>query len=187
MSSKHKAPGWREIKTQLANFDRAELLALLKDMHDASLSNRCFLQARFALGEAPLQPYKRELERWLFPALERGQDFSIGKAKKVLVDYRKARGDNQGMAELCIYYCEQVRAFLGCCGVEDEAYYLALTDVYGQALDHVRGLPEASRAGYIVRLRRLREASYDYAWGVHECLLEAWFNAGFDDEESASG
>lgn len=185
MATKHGASGWREIKTQLADVDRAGLLALLKDLHDASLSNRRFLQARFALGEEPLQPYKRELQRWLFPALERGQDFSIGKAKKVLVDYRKARGDSQGMAELCVYYCEQVRAFLGSCGVDDEDYYLALASVFRQSLEHVSALPEAAQAVYLTRLRPLLEASYDYGWGAHECLLEAWLSAGFDDAEGA--
>lgn len=180
MATKHKAPGWREIKIQLAGFDRAGLLALLKDLHDASLSNRRFLQARFALGEDPLQPYKIELQRWLFPALERGQDFSVSKAKKVLSDYRKARGDSQGMAELCVFYCEQVRAFLGSCGVDDETYYLALESVFSQALGYIRVLPESTQVDYLARLRPLLEASYDYGWGVHECLLEAWLNAGFD-------
>jgi hypothetical protein len=182
VATKHNAPGWREIKTQLAGFDREGLLVLLKDLHDASLSNRRFLQARFVLGEDSLQPYKIELERWLFPALERGQDFSIGKAKKVLSDYRKACGDSEGMAELCVYYCEQVRAFLGSCGVDDEAYYLALESVFSQALGYIRVLPEASQSVYLVRLQPLLEASYDYGWGVYECLLEAWLNAGFDFE-----
>ncbi len=182
----NKVPGWREIKAQLADFDRAGLLALLKDLHDASVSNRRFLQARFGLGEDPLQPYKIELERWLFPALERGQDFSISKAKRVLSDYRKACGDSQGMAELCVCYCEQVRAFLGSCGVDDEAYYLALESVFSQALGYIRVLPEASQAVYLARLQPLLEASYDYGWGVHACLLDAWLSAGFEYMEGVS-
>ena len=51
----------------------------------------------------------------------RGQDVSVAKAKKAIADYRKAVGRPEGMAELCIFYCEKATRLLGDCGTEDEA------------------------------------------------------------------
>lgn len=84
-----------------------------------------------------------------------------------------------------VFYCEQVRAFLGSCNVDDEVYYLALGGVFSQALGYIRVLPEASQALYLVRLQPLLEASNDYGWGIHENLLGVWLQAGFDLEPDA--
>lgn len=56
--AKTSAPTWIDAKATLASFDRAGLIGLLKDLHALNPQNRPFLQARLALGAAPLAPYK---------------------------------------------------------------------------------------------------------------------------------
>jgi len=58
--------------------------------------NQGFLHARFGLGENVLEPYKKTIDRWLWPDVFRGQDTSVSKAKQAISDYKKALGDPEG-------------------------------------------------------------------------------------------
>lgn len=51
-------PSWSDVKTRLADFDRAGLLGLVQDLYAASKDNKAFLHARFGLSDDPLEPYK---------------------------------------------------------------------------------------------------------------------------------
>jgi hypothetical protein len=98
---------WSDLKVELAQFDRAGLLGLLKDLHALNPANRAFLAARLGVGSDPLTPFKKVISRWIYPDLIKGQDVSVAKAKKAIADYRKAIGRPEGMTELCIFYCEE--------------------------------------------------------------------------------
>lgn len=58
MATTKSAPGWSDVKTKLADFDRAGLIGLVQDLYAASKDNQAFLHARFALGGDVLKPYK---------------------------------------------------------------------------------------------------------------------------------
>src|SRR4051812_11843953 len=47
MRTETKSAGWSLIRQQLKDWQRPALIALIKDLHDASSANRDFLQARF--------------------------------------------------------------------------------------------------------------------------------------------
>ena len=127
-------PTWEAVKAELAGFDSAALLAVLQDLYAAAESNRAFLHARFALGHDPLQPYKKIIDRWLWPDVFRGEDTSVSKAKRAISDYRKASGDPEGLAELMVYYCEQAAGFCRDVDHQDAAYCDALVRMFEQAL-----------------------------------------------------
>lgn len=63
MTTKKKAPGWSDVKTRLADFDRSGLVGLVQDLYGASKENQAFLHARFALGDDVLKPYKITIDR----------------------------------------------------------------------------------------------------------------------------
>jgi hypothetical protein len=65
-------PTWTDVKIRLASFDRAALLGVLQDLYAADEANRASLHARFGLGEDPLRPYKKTIDRWLWPDVFRG-------------------------------------------------------------------------------------------------------------------
>jgi hypothetical protein len=50
--SSKKKPTWRDLKRQLAEFDRAALIGLIQDLYAANENNQAFLHARFALRTA---------------------------------------------------------------------------------------------------------------------------------------
>jgi hypothetical protein len=84
------------VKTKLAGFDRASLLSVLQDLYAADEDNRAFLHARFGLGKDPLQPYKKTIDRWLWPDIFRGQQTSVSRAKGAIAKYEMAVGDPEG-------------------------------------------------------------------------------------------
>ncbi len=60
-------PTWTDVKAKLAAFDRTALLDLLHHLYASHKDNQAFLHARFGLGEDVLEPYKKTIDRWLWP------------------------------------------------------------------------------------------------------------------------
>ena len=82
---------------------------------------------------------------------------SVSKAKKAISDYKKAQGRPESLAELTVFYCEEVFKFLAGCGVDDEGFYDALVRMFEQALKYVLALPKAQQIAFLVRLDQVRQ------------------------------
>ena len=175
-------PSWSDVKTKLADFDRAGLLGLVQDLYAASKDNKAFLHARFGLGDDPLEPYKDVIIRWINPPDFRSP-ISVAKAKKAISDYKKALGQPEGLAELTVFYCEEVFDFLAGCGMDDEGFYDALVRMFEQALKYVLALPAGQQATFIARLDRVRQLGQNVGWGVGEDFDHFWSEAGLAGEE----
>jgi hypothetical protein len=143
--SKNSSSTWSDVRAALLHFDRAGLLGLVQDLYTASKDNQAFLHARLGLGHDQLQPFKASISNWICPVMK-NQPISITKAKKAIVDYKKAIGRPDGMAELSIFYCEEAFGFLESCSMEDESYFVALIRMYERSLEFVLSLPPAERA-----------------------------------------
>lgn len=170
-------PSWSNVKTKLTDFDRAGLLGLVQDLYAASKDNKAFLHARFGLGEDPLEPYKDVVTRWINPPDFRNP-ISVSKAKKAISDYKKALGRPEGLAELTVFYCEEVFDFLAGCGMDDEGFYSALVRMFEQALKYVLALPKAQQATFLTRLDHVRHLGQNVGWGVGEDFNYFWSEAG---------
>jgi hypothetical protein len=171
---KPKDATWSSVKSELAQFDRAGLLGLVKDLYALRPENRAFVAARLEIGGDPLAPFKNVISRWVFPDLTRGQDVSVAKAKKAIADYRKAIGQPEGMAELCIFYCEEAARLVRDCGLEDEAYYSAHVRMYQQALSQAATLQPDVRDHMLRRLDAVRGSLHGIGWGVSDAVNEIW-------------
>jgi hypothetical protein len=162
-------PTWEEVKAELASFDRAALLAVLKDLYAASEGNRAFLHARFGLGQDPLQPYKKIINRWLWPDVFRGEETSVSRAKRAISNYKKASGDPEGLAELMVYYCEQAAGFCRDVDHQEAAYCDALVRMFEQALRTTTGLTANSgtvRNRLLGALDHVRSIGHQLGYGV---------------------
>lgn len=158
------------MKARLTGFDRAALIELVRDLHDASKENRTFLHARFGLGEDPLAPYKEIIDRWTWPDVFRNQDTSATKARQAVSDYKKAVGNPRGLAELMVYYCERGTGFSADIGNQDESFLNALGRMFGKALETIAGLPKAEQDQFLVRLYRVRDQGRRLAYGAGEVM-----------------
>jgi hypothetical protein len=159
-------PGWIDVKAKLAGFDRLGLLGLIQDLYAAHQDNRTFLHARFGLGKDVLAPYKEALDRWLWPDVLRNQDASVVKAKQAISSYRKAVGELSGLAELMVFYCERATGFCADIGYQNDDYFNALVNMFGQALKTIARLPASDRNTLIARLDAVRVISHNFGYGV---------------------
>lgn len=180
MATKKTAPGWSDVKTRLADFDRAGLIGLMQDLYAASKDNQAFLHARFALGSDVLKPYKITIDRWLWPDVFKNQDTSVAKAKKALSDYKKAIGQPEGLAELMVFYCERAAGFSNDVGLQDEGYFDALVRMFGQALKSVATLPDDGRPALVARLDAVRHISHNFGYGVGDDMDDLFAEYGLD-------
>lgn len=180
MATKKSTPSWSDVKTGLADFDRAGLLGLVQDLYAASRDNQNFLHARLGLGEDVLKPYKVIIDRWLCPDVYKNQDYSVAKAKKPIADYKKAIGQPAGLAELMVFYCEQATGFSSEFGLDDAGYYSALVRMFEQALNIVVGLAEPQRETFLDRLDDVRAMGQNMGWGVGDDFDALWRRAGLE-------
>jgi len=179
---KTSSPSWIDVKAALLSFDRTGLLGLVQDLYVSSKDNEAFLHARLGLGDDQLRPYKTSVSRWVCPDLMRNQPVSVSKAKKAIVDYKRAIGRADGLAELATFYCEEAITFLESCGMEDESYFLALIRMYDTALKCAANLPPAQRSTYLERLDKLRSRANHVGWGVQDELSSLWVAVEPDEQ-----
>jgi hypothetical protein len=161
-------PTWTNVKAKLASLDQMELIRLIQDLYSAHKDNQAFLHARFGLSEDVLIPYKKLLDRWLWPDVLRNQDTSIAKAKHAISSYQKAVGEPAGLAELMVYFCERAAGFSNDIGYQDEGFFNALVRMFEQALKIALQLPPRDRDPMIIRLDRVRTISHNLGYGVGE-------------------
>ena len=113
-----------------------------------------------------MTPYKATIARWVCPDVIRNQGFSVAKAKRAILDYKKAIGRPEGMAELTVFYCESCTSLISYCGMEDEGYFDALVRMFQQALEAIRALEPSQQGPFLERLERVRRKGQNWGWGV---------------------
>ena len=161
-------PTWTDVKERLADFDRTALLGLIQSLYSAHKDNQTFLHSRFGLGEDVLEPYKKIIDRWLWPDVLRNQDTSVSQAKRAISDYKKAVGDPEGLAELMVFYCERSAGFSSDIASDDEGYFNALVRMFEQSLKTVNALSVERRDDFLTRLDGVRVTSHRIGFGVED-------------------
>ena len=133
----------------------------------ATAGNRAFFHARFGLGEHPLLPYKKMIDRWLWPDISRRQETLVSRAKAAIREYKKAIGDPEGLAELMVFYCERAAGFCRDVGHTDPAYFGAtLVRTFGQALDATTILVPNVQSQFLSRLDQVGSIGRQLGYGV---------------------
>jgi len=157
-----------DVKARLASFDRAALLGMLQDLYAADANSCAILHARFGLGEDPLQPDKRTIDRWVRPDVFRGRQTSVSRAKRSIVQYKEAFGDPVGLTELLVFYCERAAGFCQDVDHRNTAYLDALVRMFEQALKAAGNLTGAVRNGFLARLESVRSSGRQLGSAVGE-------------------
>jgi hypothetical protein len=67
-----------------------------------------------------------------------------------------------------VFFCEQAARFCSDVGNDEANYLAALVRMFGQSLNVARTLPDATQAGLIARLDRVRVISHKFGYGVGE-------------------
>jgi len=159
-------PTWANVKAKLAGFDRTALLGLVQNLYAAHKENQAFLHVRLGLGEDVLEPYKKAIDRGLWPDVFRRQETSVSKAKQAISDYKNALGNPEGLAELMVFYCERAAGFSKDVSHDDAGYFDALVRMFEQSLKITNTLAGNARRGLLTRLDRVRNISREFGYGV---------------------
>ncbi|HEY8184517.1 MAG TPA: hypothetical protein VIF64_00530 [Pyrinomonadaceae bacterium] len=167
-----KPSSWSALRRHVATWDKPALLALVKDLYEASADNRDFIQARCQAGESGgeiLEKYRGKIVEEFYPA--RGEaKLRLSEARKAIRDYRKATENLPGVAELLLTYVEQGAEFTHDYGDIDEPFYNSLES----ALDELAALlHDEAREVYpqlSERLARVERMTDGIGWGFHDYI-----------------
>ncbi len=158
-------PAWGEVKTRLAEFDRAGLLALVQDLYTLNKINQSFFHARFSLGTNSLAVYKKRIHDALFP--DWNKPVRVAEARKAITEYRKAIGQPEGLLELHVFWCETASGFSMEFGYADEGYFNALLRQFEAALKQLDAVAGPIRRTAIARLNAVRDRT-QVGYGVQD-------------------
>ena len=109
-SGRKERPRWSDVKRAVKEWERAELLGLLRDLFQRSTENRDFLAARVlpeTAGRVAAEGYRRRIIKAFYPRGAQPADRpAFAEARRAIRDYRKAAADPPGTLDLMIMYVE---------------------------------------------------------------------------------
>lgn len=168
---------WSAIKKELALFNQDEVLSLLKDLYDASASNKAFLQARVLKGEVALGDYEARIYTAFFSRSKHGPNDGYPKlreGKAVLSEFKKARPqDLQNYLDLQLYYIETGTSLTRQYGDMYESFYDSLLSVMGDVAKVLEKPGNNTLYTYFLpRLKHLYRDGDGFGWGYSDELQD---------------
>lgn len=164
MTKKH----WGKIKSEIKDYSSSQFLEIISDLYNLGNQNKAFLEARFLTSTIDtIQPYKKIIERFLFPDITRGQDVSLKNGKKAISDYKKSTKDLFGTIELMMFYVECGHKFTSEYGDIDEPFYNSLISVFDDIVKLIKKHPEHKDTFY-GRIKVIADDSRNFGWGYDE-------------------
>lgn len=170
-----RAGGWSAIRHRLAASPPEKLIALLKDLHDASPENRDFLRARFeGDGEqgAALEEGRRKIVAQFFPPRGFGRA-KLAEARKVIRAYSKATGNVAGTIELLLTYVENGTKYTCEYGDIDEPFYNSMESAATEMEKLVRSEGRECYRPLRERIFAVASAADHIGWGYGDSM-GAW-------------
>ncbi len=162
---------WPRVRKTLESMDTSELIGVVKNLYDLNTTNKAFLAQQFdehAPSDTLAEPVRREIEKAFYK--ERGfPSFKAGAARKKLREYIKMVSAKEGI-EMMLYYVEKGIQGTNAYGDIDEAFYNSVESIFEQAIEAI--LKTQNPQMYLLRLRKLVEATEGIGWGFHDNLSD---------------
>lgn len=179
MASKKKPQesSWKEIEDIISQFEKAQLIGLIRDLYRLSSDNKNFFITRFSIGDNPLSEYKKIIQNSVNPSLEDGERWNIKKANEAINRYLKTVDNPVGEAELRVFYVECGNNFTLSYGDIDEDFYAAMLEMYEYAIETVLELRAKERDEFKNRLQNIMESAKGIGWGYYDGLCDLYFQA----------
>jgi hypothetical protein len=175
---KSKKPSWIDIKKSIKKLDSSQLIDLLKDLYQLSEENKSFLLARCLIGSDSLGRYKKVILDSLYPdVMDEHDNFEFDRADKAINAYAKATSDDEGIADLMIYYVECGNKFTLDYGDIDEFFYDALIQMYEKAVKIVFKMPKKKQETFRKRLKTIMMSANGIGWGYYDDLCHYYSEA----------
>jgi hypothetical protein len=169
-----KSAGWLTVRQRFSDWSKPALIALIKDLYEASPDNRDFLQARFQAEEnagAALEKYRRKIVEQFFPARGFGK-LKLTEARKAIRDYRKATGILTGTIDLMLTYVENGTEFTHEFGDINESFYNSLESVLNEMAQLLMREGTELYPRFRERIRRLATLVDGIGWGYGDAVRD---------------
>jgi hypothetical protein len=160
MKSK-KAATWSTVKTTFSSMDRVGLVNVIRDLYEASSSNRRFLHARFVPDAATLDEYRDLVVKAVFPDPLSNRPIRLRDAVATIAEYKRSTGNLGGIVDLLLTFVEAGTEQAADLGYGDDAYFSTLERQVDEAVSLLDALPADARSHAVARLRRLAKSGPD--------------------------
>ncbi len=177
IARRQKSTGWQNIRRQLDDWSKPALIALVKDLHDASPDNRDFLLARFQAQDdagVALEKYRHKIVEQFFPARGDGK-LKLAEARRAIRDYRKATGNLTGTIDLMLTYVENGTEFTHEFGDINESFYNSLESVLNEVAQLLVREGKELYPRFRERVQRLATRADGIGWGYGDALRDQMY------------
>ena len=168
-----KTYSWNQVKQRLHGSEGKQLLEVIRDLYQLNSENRRFLETRFLPSQANVERYCRLVSEAIYPDPFSRSKTSIAEAKRLIVEYENATGDEAGVIELKLTFVEQGTDQAVELGCDDEHYYGTMALMVRSAIEYLRKLPEDIKPRYIPRLEAIQARGCNLGWGYGDFLNDA--------------
>ena len=172
MPSRPANAGWGNVKSKLAELDAAALVALLRDLYQASPENRRFLHGRFLGSQAEQENYRRLIADAVYPDPLSRNPVRLGEAERLIRHFQRATADRAATVDLMLTFVEAGTEQAAGLGYGDERYFAALERTLKATVDELPGLPLPVQAEAAERVRKLVRRAAVVGWGYGDAVEE---------------
>ena len=116
---------------------------------------------------SPLHEFKLRISSAVNPKLARKISFKT--ARKVVNDYKKTSGDEEGVAELMVFYCEECAITIKRVGVWEQ-YAVGTLSIWQETLQYIQNLPRPQHIMFWEKLSTIQKFMGQAAWGVSDFI-----------------
>lgn len=172
----HLAPTWSHLKPHLQRLERAELLALLRELYALNADNKVFLSTRLLSGtpDEIAEPYRQIIRQVFNP--DRGlPSLRLSVARKALNDFKKASRDPLLTIDLMLFYVEQGVICTNTYGDINESFYRSLVSAYHSAAQLAMEIKDPDLVDALQpRFQEIVGDTQNMGWGFHEALIDVY-------------
>jgi len=169
----------RDLKKELAGFDKTKLISLISELYDNNKSVKEYLDYYLKPDEdAVLKVYRAKVKEAFYP--NRGFGFKLALGKKAITDFRKLKPSPDSLIDLMLYYVECGVKFTNEYGDINENYYLSLERVFrdSMVLIDIHSLHDSLKD----RALQILTDSANVGWGFHDTLGQFYYETFPFDE-----
>lgn len=164
--------GLREVKAELENLDKKQLIKLVGELYKKYPSVKQHLDFYADPKEEELlKTYKQNIYKNFYP--ERGFGLNLKEAKKYITQFKKLEVSTFYLADLMLYYVECGVQFTNDFGDIDENFYISMEKMYYQTLELMNksGLLDHFQP----RAEQVVTDTKGMGWGFHDGLCDSYY------------
>ena len=166
--------GKRDLKKELADYDKKMLIGLISDLYDKNKSVKEYLDYFLKPDEeAMLKAYKTKVKEAFYP--KRGFGFNLAAGKKAISDFRKLNPSIESLIDIMLYYAECGVQFTKDYGDIDENYYLSIERTFRDSMELID--INLLHDKFKDKALKIFQNSENTGWGFNETLGDFYYEA----------